>query len=329
MKTVEIAIGLSLVYLLLSLFVTIIMELYNTISKSRGRLLKTAITRMLNDGPGGDSVPKPGTLADSFYKHPMIKALSKEDKSAWPSYITDKMFTQVLMEFFEVDKNTNTIKEKDTIIEPETKEILQTLANDAIRDKKELKEKITDWYNDAMERVTGWYTRRTKRLTALISLVVAIALNANTLNITQKLNNEAGTRLAVVNYASAISKDTSWKSNSKTQTDVAKQTNELIGKLSKLYTKDIDSSSRLLDMGWPPKPAIKSNGKCLIINCDFWSWLGLSILGWLITALAISLGAPFWFDLLNKFMQIRGSGANPDENKKKAAAKAEPKATAK
>jgi len=36
-------------------------------------------------------------------------------------------------------------------------------------------------------------------------------------------------------------------------------------------------------------------------------WLTM-ILGWLITAFAVSLGAPFWFDLLNKFVNIRASG---------------------
>ena len=35
------------------------------------------------------------------------------------------------------------------------------------------------------------------------------------------------------------------------------------------------------------------------------------IIGWLITGLAVSLGAPFWFDLLNKFMNIRGTGEKP------------------
>jgi hypothetical protein len=30
-------------------------------------------------------------------------------------------------------------------------------------------------------------------------------------------------------------------------------------------------------------------------------------LGWLITALAVMLGAPFWFDVLNKFMVIRST----------------------
>ena len=32
-----------------------------------------------------------------------------------------------------------------------------------------------------------------------------------------------------------------------------------------------------------------------------------TLLGWLITAFAISLGAPFWFDLLNKMMQVRNT----------------------
>jgi len=33
-----------------------------------------------------------------------------------------------------------------------------------------------------------------------------------------------------------------------------------------------------------------------------WHWLG-----WLITALALSLGAPFWFDMLNKFIVVRST----------------------
>jgi len=38
----------------------------------------------------------------------------------------------------------------------------------------------------------------------------------------------------------------------------------------------------------------------------------LKILGWLITALAISFGAPFWFDLLNRLVDLRGSGKKPE-----------------
>ena len=39
------------------------------------------------------------------------------------------------------------------------------------------------------------------------------------------------------------------------------------------------------------------------------------LLGFFITALALSLGAPFWFDLLSKFVAIRGTGVRPDDKK--------------
>jgi len=39
-----------------------------------------------------------------------------------------------------------------------------------------------------------------------------------------------------------------------------------------------------------------------------------TLCGWLITALAICLGAPFWFDLLNKLISLRGSGTKIDSS---------------
>ncbi len=60
-----------------------------------------------------------------------------------------------------------------------------------------------------------------------------------------------------------------------------------------------------LPIGWtkeisdPPDPR-------QIYNVSWQGW-ALRILGWLITALALSLGAPFWFDLLNKFMVVRAT----------------------
>ena len=45
-------------------------------------------------------------------------------------------------------------------------------------------------------------------------------------------------------------------------------------------------------------------------------WL-LKVGGLLITGLAVSLGAPFWFDTLNRFMNIRNAGRAPDESRGK------------
>jgi hypothetical protein len=46
------------------------------------------------------------------------------------------------------------------------------------------------------------------------------------------------------------------------------------------------------------------------------------LVGWILSAIAVSLGAPFWFDTLNRFMNIRSSGKSPAEKPKGAEKKA-------
>ncbi|HEV7508857.1 MAG TPA: hypothetical protein VGS07_28515 [Thermoanaerobaculia bacterium] len=48
----------------------------------------------------------------------------------------------------------------------------------------------------------------------------------------------------------------------------------------------------------------------------WWNTIRFHFFGWLLTAFAISLGAPFWFDMLNKVINIRSSGASPEEQPK-------------
>jgi len=44
--------------------------------------------------------------------------------------------------------------------------------------------------------------------------------------------------------------------------------------------------------------------------------------GWFLTTVAVSLGAPFWFDTLQRFMNIRGGGKKPEADATKEAAAA-------
>ena len=47
-----------------------------------------------------------------------------------------------------------------------------------------------------------------------------------------------------------------------------------------------------------------------------WKPIRFQLAGWLLTALAASLGAPFWFEVLNKFIAIRSAGKTPEEQPK-------------
>jgi hypothetical protein len=75
-----------------------------------------------------------------------------------------------------------------------------------------------------------------------------------------------------------------------------------------------------LPIGWPND----ASGQSTWPGLRFWDpvdfvsrWyphFRLHFFGWLLTALAISLGAPFWFDLLNKFIVVR-STVKPKEKR--------------
>jgi hypothetical protein len=72
-----------------------------------------------------------------------------------------------------------------------------------------------------------------------------------------------------------------------------------------------------LPIGWNRQVSDPADPRSIYITPGQWV---LRVLGWLVTALALSLGAPFWFDMLNKFMVVRSTikpkEKSPDEPSK-------------
>ena len=75
-----------------------------------------------------------------------------------------------------------------------------------------------------------------------------------------------------------------------------------------------------LQLGWTRENARAAGLLTSRFKPDFFPFDKLAfwakLLGLLLTALAISLGAPFWFDLLNKVISIRSAGRSPAERPK-------------
>ncbi|RPH79952.1 MAG: hypothetical protein EHM80_06530 [Nitrospiraceae bacterium] len=61
-----------------------------------------------------------------------------------------------------------------------------------------------------------------------------------------------------------------------------------------------------LPIGWSRE---SKDPKALPSDVGGWA---LKIIGLLLTAIAVSLGAPFWFDVLNKLINIRSAGKQPE-----------------
>ena len=189
------------------------------------------------------------------------------------------------------------------------KDAMLTIIDAAAGDAVKAREGIENWYNSSMDRVSGWYKRRVQQIVLIMGFIVAIALNADTIAIFRNLANDRPLRNAIVAQAQSF-KYPSKNENSATANTTATTPLEGSERDYKQIINNVNTLDKMgLPIGWD-----ETNAKVLPYSIPGWL---LKVLGWLITGLAISLGAPFWFDVLNKIMVIRSTvkptEKSPDE----------------
>ena len=157
-----------------------------------------------------------------------------------------------------------------------------------------LREEVEGWFNDAMDRVGGWYKRWTQMILLVLSTLIVFSLNVDTLLLVQHLSTDKDLRASILQKAN----------DTKT-----------------LEQLRADASALSLPLGWSLSakddrryPWITEDGLSFYIV-----WLCMKkLIGLFLTVAALSLGAPFWFDVLSKFINMRGAGTPPGEKKKSA-----------
>lgn len=324
-SVIEVAIGLTFVFLLLSLISSAIVEIIESVLKNRATDLERGIRELFNQEGGGN-------LAAEFYNHPMINGLFRGlytranttsigildylTPTNLPSYIPARNFANALMDIIlhpPVETNivrddspaasSGTVPTLDAPPLPASMEAvrlgikrnfektqvgraLRTLAEQAGNDLNTMRTSIETWFDGSMDRVSGNYKRRTQWILFLLGLLLAISLNANTITIARRLSTDSTLRSVVVAQAGAFTADPN-----ALKPDFERD------------KKQLDSLG--LPLGW--SGGIDFINPLTNPNFNLWAHVLLPWIGWLLTAGAISLGAPFWFDLLNKFMVIRAT----------------------
>jgi hypothetical protein len=194
---------------------------------------------------------------------------------------------------------------------------------------------VENWYNDSMDRASGWYKRNTQRVLFGIGLILALMFNVDSVRVARTLWLDRDTRQAMVSAATDYVSKNSPPTDPKASSPVSmKSLEQQLATTSKAFQNA--SSAALLPIGWnrPARQYFLSffeergkfewSGKWFYgLLCDLWAltYSSLGILaGWLLTGMAISLGAPFWFDTLNKFMVVR-STIKPQEKSQPEASK--------
>ena len=168
------------------------------------------------------------------------------------------------------------------------KDVLKMYYKDAESNIDVFKFNMESWFDNVMDRASGWYKRKIRVILILVGFLIATVFNVDTLEIFGRLQDQA-----LANQLSELAGDLV----------ASEATVEAIG-LEALQAEFGKINLNELSIGWSEYTSgVKSFSSTNIL---------MSFLGWIITALAISLGAPFWFDLLNKLVKFRGTGNTKD-----------------
>jgi hypothetical protein len=166
--------------------------------------------------------------------------------------------------------------------------LVDAAGNDIVQARKN----IEDWFDSSMDRVSGWYKRRTQIITLLLGILIAAVINVDTLSIANSLYTTASMRDSLVAAAQEYAVVNPAPAENSGQTQGSSPEERISQNLEELRNLNIP-------IGWnsedPHSIPTTSGG-----------WV-TKVLGCIITGFAISLGAPFWFDLLNKFVVIRST----------------------
>jgi hypothetical protein len=161
------------------------------------------------------------------------------------------------------------------------------------------------WFDGTMDRVSGWYKRRTQIWLFGIGLVSAVALNVNTLTIAEHLANDDMARNALVERATRIveAEQQAAAAPAAQPADAAAQGDAVANARADLERFRGEMAAINVPIGWdraPQEPLPRG-------SVEWFGWLARQVAGLFLTAFAVTLGAPFWFDLLNKIMVIRST----------------------
>jgi len=338
-SVLNVVIGLVFIFLLYSLLATIIQELIATWLALRANILKKGISRMLDDDAANNAV------SNAFYNHPLIVFLGENKFHSKPSYLTAPNFSKVLIDLLRGNdakpgQNFNLLiqqsldaactKWQNATIPPQTLSYIKSLWADAQGDVEKFRSLLEQWFDDTMERASGWYKKKTQLILFIIGFVLAIIFNVDSISISKKLSHDPKLAAQLANNASIFVQnhkeigklqqeninDSSIQKGNDTNGDprlklLIGKSDSLIDSANELINENINDANQLLGMGWTDQSK-HGTGKISIWDNFHW-W---SIFGWLITTLAISLGAPFWFDLLNRLMKLRNSVATSSADEK-------------
>jgi hypothetical protein len=179
--------------------------------------------------------------------------------------------------------------ENSSEVPPQLKDNLRRLAQraktktaDAEQQLQQFRYEIALWFEQSNTRVTAIYQRHIKVFTVLVSSILAVVINADSLYMLRRISENTAMRTVIIQNVLQI--------------EGCQNNLSSLNCMNRMASL-LDSTTILI--GWHPV-----NRRTQFPQLSGFYVLR-AVIGWLLTGIAISMGARFWFQLLGKFIDIR------------------------
>jgi hypothetical protein len=352
LKSVDILIGLTIVLLALSMAVTMITQAVTTVLNSRGRHLRRGLVDLLQQLDPALTEALSRSVATGILTHPLVSGSKTPVAAGSPIEAVTSMierirlsiggprlgnvvhreeFTKLLMAFA-AGQGTGQLEtaakeallsalKENGVDNPEQK--LKDIRQAALRLEKSSPElshmarqniaileaaesdflaKINNWFDQTMDRTSQRFTASTRAITFIGAFLVAFGLQVDTPALVNRLAADEKLREQFVTEAKALYAD------QKALDEAARQKTQ--DPPAPAMTPDEEEIARKY------RVFLATNGLITFPSVGR-KWIegyrNVNLFGVLMTALLLSLGAPFWYSLLGRLLQLRSVLAVKDD----------------
>jgi hypothetical protein len=276
----ELSIGLIFTFLMVSLITSSTTEALASALSWRSNTLLQGVKDLLNDQQFTG-------LAQQIYNHGLVNGLSDGDAKPGtppkikPSYIDPKQFADALIDVLGLSPGTAVrdlkIKIDASVTDSQLNRVLNGIVEQTGGNIDSVRDNLATWFDKVMDRLSGVYKRKTQLWSFGIALFLAVFLNVDAVEIAHRLWDQPMMLKSIGPSSTAPAPEAAFE-----------------------QLKALE-----LPFGWDSSAFknLKTFPNCLYV-----------IIGWLITAVATLFGAPFWFDALQRIVQLRGTGSKEETN---------------
>jgi len=317
-KSLDVLIGLAVIMLALGMAVTLITQFVTTVLNTRGRNLRRGLAGLLSQLDPALTDELARKVAHAVLTHPLVSTAT----GRLGTVVHREEFTKLLLQL---------AGGRSTLDEAAKTALIGALAENGVTDPAgtlaqvravslrleaaepglassvrealamvgasptDLVAKVHNWFDQTMDRVSQRFTASTRAITFAGAVLVAFALQVDTISLVNRLAADDALREAFVSQGVSMAADTIADGASEAADEQA---------IERQYLEF------MREHGLITVPA----------SFDDWKsrWSDTNVPGVLLTSLLLSLGAPFWYSALKKMLQLRSALAQKDDDQRAA-----------